>query len=324
MIITRTPFRIPLAGGGTDLDFYYRIKKGEMISSTFNHYIFVLLAERPTDDKILIQTTSTQFSNNINKVKHKIIKEVLKYFNIKKKIQIGTFSTLPSSSGLGTSSSLIVGLILAILKFKKQKMSRNKIAQVAFLIERKILKYSGGWQDQIIASYGGIQHIHINKKGIFSSKPINISLKNVRKLESKFILVFTKELRNSSKIIASQKKDLKNTIINYDLIKELVPEMLISLKRGDYRSIGQIFHRHWNIKKKLSKKISSSKIDRIYKKLLKKGDFIGGKLIGAGGGGFFLMVSNNTKKSLLFLKKNKINYTNFKFSYGGTRIENSY
>ena len=122
MIITRTAFRIPLAGGGTDLDFYYKKNGGDLISSTFNQYVFVLLAERPIDDKILIQTTTTQFANNINKVKHKIIREVLKYFNIKKKIQVSSFSTLPTSSGLGSSSALIVGLIKAISILKKKKI----------------------------------------------------------------------------------------------------------------------------------------------------------------------------------------------------------
>ncbi len=121
MIITRTAFRIPLAGGGTDLDFYYRRRGGKLISSTFNQFVFVLLADRPIDNKILVQTTTTQFSNDINKVKHEIIREVLKFFNIKKKIQIGTFSTLPTSSGLGSSSALIVGLIKAISTFKKKK-----------------------------------------------------------------------------------------------------------------------------------------------------------------------------------------------------------
>ena len=132
MIITRTAFRIPLAGGGTDLDFYYKKNGGDLISSTFNQYVFVLLAERPIDDKILIQTTTTQFANNINKVKHKIIREVLKYFNIKKKIQVSSFSTLPTSSGLGSSSALIVGLIKAISILKKKNLAKAKSQKLLF------------------------------------------------------------------------------------------------------------------------------------------------------------------------------------------------
>tara|TARA_B100001057_G_scaffold497321_1_gene601126 strand:- start:873 stop:1847 length:975 start_codon:yes stop_codon:yes gene_type:complete len=324
MIITRTAFRIPLAGGGTDLDFYYKNNGGKLISSTFNQFVFVLLAERPIDDKILIQTTTTQFSNNINKVKHEIIREVLKYFKIKKKIQISTFSTLPTSSGLGSSSALIVGLIKAISIFKRQRISKNKIAKIAFLIERKILKYTGGWQDQIIASYGGVQEIKINKNGNFNSQPIEIKKNIIDYLEKKFLLVFTRELRNSSKVISSQKINLKNTIKVYDSIKSLVPKMKKSLQNGDYQKIGEIFHHHWQLKKKLSKEISNTKIDKMYLDLLKDNSFIGGKLIGAGGGGFFLMVSSNLKKSILYLRKKKLNYTKFKFTFGGTQIESSY
>ena len=321
MIITRTAFRIPLAGGGTDLDFYYKKNGGDLISSTFNQYVFVLLAERPIDDKILIQTTTTQFANNINKVKHKIIREVLKYFNIKKKIQVSSFSTLPTSSGLGSSSALIVGLIKAISILKKKKFSKSKIAKIAFLIEREILGYSGGWQDQIIASYGGIQRIKINRKGKFSSSSIEIKKKTLKILEKKLILVFTKELRNSSKVISSQKINLKKTINVYNSIKSLVPDMRVSLKNGNYIKLGKIFHQHWKLKKQLSKEISNSKIDQIYLELMKEKSFLGGKLIGAGGGGFFLMVSNNIKKSILYLKKKKLNYTKFNFSFGGVQIE---
>ncbi len=324
MIITRTAFRIPLAGGGTDLDFYFKKKGGELISSTFNQFVFVLLAERPIDDKILIQTTTAQFSNSINKVKHEIIREVLKYFKIKKKIQISTFSTLPTSSGLGSSSALIVGLIKAISIFKKEKISKNKIARIAFHIERKVLSYTGGWQDQIIASFGGVQQIKISKKGNFNTRSIKIKNNVINKLEKKFILVFTKELRNSSKVISSQKVNLKKTIKIYDAIRSLVPTMKNSLKKGDYKKIGEIFHHHWKLKKQLSKQISNSKIDRIYLNLLKDNSFIGGKLIGAGGGGFFLMVSNNLKKSILYLRKKKLNFTKFKFTFGGTQVEGSY
>jgi len=320
MIITQTAFRIPLAGGGTDLDFYCKRKGGKLISSTFNQFVFVLLAERPIDDKILVQTTSTQFSNDITKIKHPIIREVLKYFNIKKKIQISTFSTLPTSSGLGSSSALIVGLIKAISIFKKKKISKSKIAKIAFLIERKILKCIGGWQDQIITSYGGIQLINIDKKSNFNSSSIQIKKKSLIKLEKKLILVFTKELRNSSKIILSQKTNLKNTIKTYDAIKSLVPLIKGSLIRGDYKKIGKIFHYHWKLKKQLSKKITNSNIDKVYIKLLKEKSFIGGKLIGAGGGGFFLMVTSNLKKSIKYLKSKNLNFTKFKFTFGGPKI----
>jgi len=318
MIITRTPYRIPLAGGGTDLDFYYKKRGGLLISATFNQFIFAILLRRQIDNKVLIQTTDTQFSRNTEQVKHLIIREILKFFKIKDRFQVGTFSTLPTRAGLGSSSSLIVGIIFGLSKILKIKLSKKKIAEIAFLIERKKLKYQGGWQDQIISSYGGINKINISKNGKFVVRKINIKKKILNKLENKLVLVFTKETRDSTGIIVSQKLEQRKNIKIYDKIKSYVKIMEIALKKGDYKKIGEIFHEHWKIKKQLSKKISNSKLDKIYLNLLKEKSFIGGKLIGAGGGGFYLMVTKNTVSSIKYLKSKKINFTKLKFVKQGS------
>ena len=317
MIITRTPYRIPLAGGGTDLDFYYKKRGGSLISATFNQYVFTILLRRQIDDKILIQTTNTQFTENTKRIKHPIIKEILKFFKIKNKFQVGTFSTLPTRAGLGSSSSLIVGIVFGLAKILKIKLTKKKIAQIAFLIERKKLKYQGGWQDQIISSYGGINKINISKSGKFVVKKINIKKKILNRLENKLVLVFTKETRDSTGIISSQKIMRGKNIKNYDKIKSYVKIMEKALKKGDYKKIGEIFHDHWKTKRKLSNSISNSKLDNIYLNLLKEKSFIGGKLIGAGGGGFFLMVTKNISSSIKYLKLKKINFTTLKFVQSG-------
>ena len=318
MIITRTPYRIPLAGGGTDLDFYYKKRGGSLISATFNQYVFTILLRRQIDNKILIQTTNTQFAESTKQIKHPIIKETLRFFKIKNKFQVGTFSTLPTRAGLGSSSSLIVGIIFGLSKILKIKLSKKKIAKIAFLIERKKLKYQGGWQDQIISSYGGINKINISKNGKFIVRKIDIKKKILNKLENKLVLVFTKETRDSTGIIASQKLVQRKNVKNYDKIKSYVKIMEIALKKGDYRKIGEIFHEHWKIKKKLSNSISNSKLDNIYLNLLKEKSFIGGKLIGAGGGGFFLMVTKNIASSIKYLESKKINFTKLKFVQNGS------
>jgi len=321
MIITRTPYRIPLAGGGTDLDFYYKKRGGLFISATFNQFVFAILLRRKIDDKILIQTTDTQFARDTTRVKHPIIKEILKFFKIKNKFQVGTFSTLPTRAGLGSSSSLIVGIIFGLSKMLKIKLSKKKIAKIAYLIERKKLKYQGGWQDQIISSYGGINKIKISKDGKFFVQKINIKKNILSKLENKLILVFTRETRDSSDIIKSQRPNQRENVKYYDKIKSYVKIMETSLKKGDYKKIGQIFHEHWEIKKKLAKNISNPKLDRVYLNLLKEKSFIGGKLIGAGGGGFYLMVSKNVASSIKYLKSKKINFTKLKFvGQGSSKI----
>ena len=325
MIIIRTPYRIPLAGGGTDLDFYYKKKGGLFISGTFNQYIFVSLLQRPIDSKISIQTFNTQILTDVHKVKNKIVRETLNYFKIKKKIQIGTFSTLPTSSGLGSSSSLTVGLVNGILKLlNNKKKNKKEIAKIAFKIERMRLGIKGGWQDQIMASFGGLNKVRIKKNGQFEVQKINIKKTILKKIEKYFFLIYTDKTRNSSKIINSQKKNLINTIDIYDRIKNLVIEFEKALKKGNAIQIGKIFNEQWNLKKKLSSNISNSKINKFYEKLMLSKNFVGGKLIGAGGGGFFLMVSKNPNKTISFLKKKKLNYLKLRFTSSGTsQIVNS-
>jgi D-glycero-alpha-D-manno-heptose-7-phosphate kinase len=320
MIIIRSPFRIPLAGGGTDLDFYYRKRGGDLISATIDQYIYILISKRPLDKKILIQNTEIQFSDNIKKVKNNLLREILIHLGFKNGIQIANISTLPTQTGLGSSSTLTVGLIKGLLKMKNYNINKNELAKMAYLIERQKLKFDGGWQDQIIASYGGIQRIKINKKGKFKSNEIKIKNNNLLKLENHFILVYTEETRNSEKIITEQRKNDKKIIHNYDKIKAKVKIMEKFLIEGNVSQIGNIFHDHWVEKKKLTKNISNKKLDKMYNDMMHSKLFYGGKIMGAGGGGFFLMVAKNKNKSIEFLKKVKFRFTKIKFDHLGATI----
>jgi len=322
MIIIRSPFRIPLAGGGTDLDFYYKKKGGDLISATFDQYIYILICERKLDKKILIQTTTTQFANKISQIKHELIKSVLSHFRLFKSLQVASVATLPTKTGLGSSSSFITGLIKGVALIKKIFLSKKELAKVAYYIERKKLKLDGGWQDQIITSYGSLQRIRINKKGSFNCKKLKISKAKLKKIEKHLILVFTDETRDSKHVIKDQKKNIKNSIDRYNNIKSKVPIIEKTLIKGDYRKLGFLFHEHWNEKKKLSKNISNSKFDKMYKNMMDSDKFYGGKIIGAGSGGFFLMVVKNYKKSISFLKKKKYKFINIKFEHEGVKILN--
>ena len=320
MIIVRSPFRIPIAGGGTDLDFYYKKRGGDLISATINQYIYILISKRPLDKKILIQNTETQFANNIKDVKNKLIKEVFSYLGFKKSIQVANISTLPTQTGLGSSSSLTVGLIKGLLKIKKKNISKNNLAKVAYKIEREKLKFDGGWQDQIIASYGGIQRIKINKRGKFKCSSVKIKKNNLLKLEKHFILVYSGGTRNSEKIITEQRKNNEKIIQNYDKIKSKVKLIEKYLIQGNFVKIGNIFHDHWIEKKKLTKNISNRKLDKMYNDMMLSQLFYGGKIIGAGGGGFFLMVLKDENKTIKFLNKKKFRYTKIKFDHFGAKV----
>lgn len=323
MILYKTPFRIPMAGGGTDIDFYYKKRGGFLISAAISEYMYTYIAPRPFDTRSLIQTTDTQFVNNNFEIENSIIRETLKYFKIKDKLHVGNFSSLPTGAGLGSSSSLIVGLIKIISKFKKIKITDNQIIKLAYKIEREILGLDGGWQDQIMATLGGFRKISINKSGKIKSDKMNVNNKILNEFQNTLLLVFTKDTRDSSKIVKSQRVSSAQILKKYDLIKNLANSFESLLKKKKFTSIGKLFHQHWQIKRGLSSMMTNNYLDNLYLKLMKHKSFTGGKIIGAGGGGFFLMSTKSKKESIKYIKKNKFLFANLTFEHSGSTLINS-
>ena len=324
MFISKTPFRVPLAGGGTDLSFYYKKKGGKFLTCSFNQFVYVYASLRKFNKNSLIQTTNVEFVRNNKKIKHDLIRETLKEFKIKQNIHIGSFSTIPTQTGLGSSSSFVVGLITVLLKLLNRKMTKNHIFKKAYKIEREILKNAGGWQDQIIATYGGIQKVTINKRGQIKINELKLKKQSITALEKKALLVFTDETRDSAKIINEQIKNKKKIFKIYDKIKSKVKDFENLLKKKKIKKIGELLHDHWFLKRKLTKNISNSYLDNFYFRLMNTKLFYGGKIICAGGGGFFLLISKNKKKAQKYLKSNKIDYTDFKIEKKGSKIIESF
>ena len=325
MIISRTPYRISLGGGGTDLPFYSKDNGAFFISSAINEYLYVLVTKRSLDPFILTQTTYVQFSKKLTEIKDNYIREVLKYFNIKDSVQVGVYSTMPTSSGigLGSSSSLTVGLIKALSKYKKLKLSNLKIARIAFKIEREVLAEPGGCQDQYISALGGIKKFIVNKKGNISYSNLKIPLSNMKKLEKKIVMVYSNKQRDSKKIIKSQTLNTNKAIKCYDKIKAIGKESEEYLINADIKSLGKMFNEHWEIKKTISNTISNNYIDQQYKQFLQNGA-IGGKLIGAGGGGFFLLISDkSTNKLKKYLMNNDYVTLDWNFEMNGSLYLNN-
>jgi D-glycero-alpha-D-manno-heptose-7-phosphate kinase len=322
MIISKTPYRLPLSGGGTDIKFYYSKKNSEFISSSINEYVYVLLSHRKIDNNFLIQTTSTQFSISLSDINHDLIRETLKYFKISEKLHIGTYSTVPTRTGLGTSSAMVVGLINCINKFKNFKLNKKKIYEIAYKIERNICRIQGGWQDQIVSTYGGAIHARITRKEKIFIKKFRFSNNLKKIINNNFILVYTNTKRDSSEVIKSQFKNQNNSIKFYDQIKLLNKKMVDFVKDNNIEQIGKLFSNHWNIKKKLSNKMTDAILESFYKKLEKNISILGSKLIGAGGGGFFLICVKNKKNVVQVLKSKKINFLDLRYESKGSLILN--
>jgi D-glycero-alpha-D-manno-heptose-7-phosphate kinase len=322
MIISRTPYRLPLSGGGTDLDFYYKKSGGHFTSIAIDEYVYVLLMPRSIDKNYLIQTTRSEFQKNLKKIDHDLIRETLIYYKIKEKLHIGTYSTVPTRTGLGTSSAMIVGLINCINKYKNLKLSQKKIINDAYIIERKICKIHGGWQDQIVSEMGGFLNIKISKKEKLRINKIKINRKINEIVNNNFLLVYTEIKRNSSNIILSQKIRKNDISKYYDKIKSFNDPMLKAVNASSVKEVGYIFDKHWNLKKSLSNQISDKNIDKFYNNLISNYNIYGGKLIGAGGGGFFLVCTDNKIKLIKKLKRNNINYIDFSIEKYGSKIIN--
>jgi len=319
IFISRTPYRISLGGGGTDLPFYSNAYGGQLITAAIDQYITVSVSPRFLDDRILIQTTDVQFCNYLDEINNDLIRETLRYFKIKNGIQISTFTSLPTGIGLGSSSTVIVGLIKALIQMLNIEYTQTELAEVAYHIEREILGFPGGVQDQYIAAIGGIQMIHSNIGTDVKCMPLEVNKRNLTKLEDHLVLIYTGKERFSTNIIKSQEVADQSTIVGvYDEIKDIGKRSIEHLVNADIGNLGQLMDRHWEIKRKLSNKISNSKFDDLYLKFKKIGS-PGGKIVGAGGGGFFMMAVPSNP-SLFREKVHKMGYSTlrWKFEFNGS------
>ena len=321
MIIIRSPLRISIGGGGTDIPSYYEKKGSFFISAAINKYVFVTITE-PFEKGIYLKYSQIEKTNNVKNIKHKIIREVLKNEIKKNKIEITTLTDIPAKTGLGSSGSFSTALIKALYSFNGKMISKRELAEKACDIEINKLKLPSGKQDQYISAYGGISEFKINKKGYVKVKNLDLSKKTLFNLENNLLLFFTGFSRNSSLILSEQNtKTLKQSseiISNLDYVKELGLEIKENLVKGNCEEFGKLMNEHWRNKLKRSKKMSNSTIDNIYNFALKNGA-LGGKLIGAGGGGFLLFYTDDPKRLRLAMKNKKIEEVNFKFDLEGVK-----
>ncbi|MCB9229571.1 MAG: hypothetical protein H6618_08165 [Deltaproteobacteria bacterium] len=319
-IISRTPYRISLGGGGTDLPFYARERGGFLISAAINHYTYVSATKRTLDEQILVQTTDVQFADHLENIRHQFVREALKFFEIHSGIQVGSYAMLPSSLGLASSSCFTVGLVKTLSAMKGMEMSATEVAELAYHLERERLGLAGGVQDQYICSPGGIQKISVSRDYQVESSPLNLDLSVRRNLEQHLVLIYCGIERDSEKVIRSQLDDPQNTLSVYDRLKDIGMQSVTALENGDIDQLGRLMHEHWREKKSLSASMSNSHIDQQYLHLMEAGA-TGGKIVGAGGGGFFLMaVPGKTSTFREKIRSSGFRALDWAFDWHGSRV----
>lgn len=293
MIISQTPFRISICGGGTDFEDFYKQNGGAVISTTINKYVYIVVKER-FDNKISASYFNSEVVDDICELRHDLIRESALLTGMKTGFEVYIMSDIPSSgSGLGSSSSVTVGLLNAFYAYQGKFVDAKTLAEQACIIEIDVLKNPIGKQDQYAAAFGGLNYINFNSNDIVVNK---IELENgmKRRIESNLMLFFTNITRKSSAILTEQKENISKTGLQLLDIKHLTQELNINLIENNVDEIGTILHKNWLLKKQLSSNISNNTIDMMYNLAIGAGA-IGGKIAGAGGGGFLMVYSKPDK-----------------------------
>ena len=324
MIITKTPFRMSFFGGGTDMEDYFKENKGAVLSTTFDKYCYVNVRHLPPffDYKTEIAYSKTERVQDINEIEHPAVRNAMKKLDMHQ-IRLTYEADLPARSGLGTSSSFAVGMLNAFYALKGKYVSKKRLADEAINLERELCNESGGWQDQIAASFGGLNRINFSNNG-YEVLPIIISPERKEKLNKNLFMFFTGFTRFSSDIqkINNENKNGKEkkeeTLKKmYELVDEA--EKILTDKNRDLDDFGRLLDYSWKLKKQTGKAVSTSNIDALYERGIKAGA-LGGKLLGAGGGGFLVFYAQPENHERLKQELKDLLYIPFEFENEGTKV----
>lgn len=323
MIISRSPLRISLGGGGTDVPSYYQEHGGFLIAAAINKYVYATVM-RPFTAGIFLKYSSLEQVQQIIDVEHPIIRECLREMKLRTpQIEITTLADIPSGTGLGSSGSFTTALLKALYSHYRRNIHPKELAELACKIEIENLGEPIGKQDQYIAAFGGITCFTFKKDGSVEVEPLKISIETLHELEDNLLLFFTGITRSASSILSDQNKKTKvndkEMLENLDFIKDLGYQSRDALITGDTLKFGELMHTHWQHKQLRSKDITNEFIDKAYSKALMNGA-VGGKLVGAGGGGFLMfycLEKENLRKAMMELGLEEVR---FKFDFEGTKI----
>lgn len=323
MIIARSPLRITLGGGGTDLASYYEKREGFLISAAIDKYIYILI-NRTFDHSLLLKYSKLERVNASSELRHPIVREALQMTELNEEpLEICSMADIPAGTGLGSSSSFTTALLTALHGYKGNIIGRRQLAEEACEIEIERLKEPIGKQDQYISAFGGITCMNIGKDGFVNVEPLVISQNTLYDLEDNLILFFTGYSHSAGNILSEQDKKSKNDdrdmLKNLDYVKQLGLDSRAALECGDVKQFAKIMNIHWQYKKERSGGMSNPKIDEWYNLALKNGA-LGGKLIGAGGGGFLMFYADNKVKLRNVMTGIGLEEVRFRFEKEGAKL----
>ena len=322
MIGTRTPFRVSFIGGGSDLKEFYSKAPGCVLSTSIDKYMYIFV--HPFfDEKIQVKYSKTELVENIEDIKHPIVREILSEFNLQG-VDINSIADIPAGTGLGSSSSYTVGLLHALYAFRGEIVSPNTLAEKACYIEIDVLNEPIGKQDQFAAAYGGLNIIRFLEDGSVKIEPIKMEEDAYKQLQKCLMMFYTGTSRSASEVLIDQKKNIISDKDKFNaqlMMTQMVEESKDCLVKSNLDQFGEKLDSNWILKRTLSKTISNSIFDDIYN-LAKKSGAIGGKILGAGGGGFFLFYCPPRYQDKLRFNLKDLKEVQFKFDNYGSKIIN--
>lgn len=323
MIVVRSPLRISLGGGGTDLPSYYKEHSGFLIAAAIDKYVYITLHQTFVNE-LIIKYSKLERVDSIEQVEHPIIREALKYVGVSAPhLEITSMADIPAGTGLGSSGSFTTALLKALHILKKNLIHPRELAEEACHIELNLLKEPIGKQDQYIAAYGGITCFRFLPNDQVDAWPLKIDQETLYNLEDNLLLFFTGYSRGAGSILREQDTKSKNNdqtmIDNLHFIKELGLKSQVALEQGNLLEFADLMNVHWDHKKKRSGNMSNSQIDEWYA-LARKNGAVGGKMIGAGGGGFLMFYTEDKAKLRHVLRQAGMQEVRFRFDFAGTQV----
>lgn len=323
MIIARSPMRISLGGGGTDLPSYYRAHAGFVIAAAIDKYVYITLHET-FEEGVIVKYSKMEVVRRVEDVQHPIVREALKLVGLGvPHLEITSMSDIPAGTGLGSSGSFTTALLRALHGARHDILGREELAQQACHIEIDLLGEPIGKQDQFIASYGGITCFGFGRDGRVEVTPLRLDPMTLHNLEDNLMLFFTNYTRNASEILRDQdtrsKQGDQAMIDNLHFVKKLAYDSKAALEAGDLRAFAEIMHVHWEHKRKRTTGMSNSSIDEYYE-LARHSGALGGKLIGAGGGGFLMFYTEDKTRLRQAMHAAGLREVRFHFDFEGCRL----
>jgi D-glycero-alpha-D-manno-heptose-7-phosphate kinase len=322
VLITRTPLRISLGGGGTDLASYYTRRGGFVVSAAITKYVYIGVNRTFTDDYFL-KYSALERVVTPDEIRHPIIRSALELHPVGPSLEIVSLADIPAGTGLGSSGTFTVGLLRALYAFKREHVTPGDLAEEAARVEIDMLGEPAGKQDHYIAAFGGITYFEFAPDGAVHVSPLSISTATLHDLEEHLLLFFTGYSREAGKLLADQQRRTEagddEMLGRLDRVKKLGLETRDTLQKGDTAAYGRLMHEHWLQKRERSQGMTNDDVDRWYDVAMANGA-LGGKLVGAGGGGFLLFYATDQKALRAAMKQEGLAEVRFTFDFDGSTV----